>query len=47
MSVIVSLWDDPLTHMKWLDSDDRGPCQPNLNIRQTSPNVKVRFSILN
>lgn len=44
MAVIVSLWDDQATNMKWLDSDDRGPCKPNINIRQTSPHVKAKFS---
>jgi cellulose 1,4-beta-cellobiosidase len=44
MGFIVSLWDDQVTHMKWLDSDDRGPCHPNFNIRQSNPTAKVRFS---
>jgi cellulose 1,4-beta-cellobiosidase len=44
MVLVLSIWDDPATNMAWLDSNDRGPCQPNTNIRQKSPNVKVRFS---
>ena len=44
MSLIVSLWDDQATQMKWLDSGDRGPCQSNNNIRNTDPNAIVYFS---
>ena len=44
MTFIISLWDDQATHLKWLDSEDRGPCQPNFNVRQTNPNAKVRFN---
>ena len=44
MTFIISIWDDQATHMTWLDSGDRGPCQPNFNVRHTSPNVKARFS---
>ena len=45
MSFVVSIWDDPATHMKWLDSGDRGPCDgANLDVRGSYPNVKARFS---
>ena len=46
MAVIISLWDDQATNMKWLDSGDRGPCTANTNVRQTNPTAKVKFSNL-
>lgn len=44
MAFVISIWDDPATNMRWLDSDDRGPCNGNINVRNTHPNVKVKFS---
>ena len=44
MTLILSFWDDQATNMKWLDSGDRGPCQPNLNVRQTHPSASASFS---
>lgn len=44
MVLVFSIWDDPATKMKWLDSNDRGPCNNNNDPRLTHPNVKVRFS---
>jgi len=44
MSVVVSIWDDVTTHMTWLDSEDRGPCKPNLDVRKTNPDSSVVIS---
>jgi cellulose 1,4-beta-cellobiosidase len=44
MVFVLSIWDDPLTNMKWLDSGDRGPCNSDENLRDKYKNVKVKFS---
>ena len=44
MGFVLSIWDDPATNMRWLDSNERGPCSGNDQPRNTNPNVKVRFS---
>jgi cellulose 1,4-beta-cellobiosidase len=46
MALVLSIWDDPATNMKWLDSDDRGPCKGDAKPRQEHPDVKVKFTNL-
>jgi cellulose 1,4-beta-cellobiosidase len=45
MVVVLSIWDDPVTNMKWLDANDRGPCLSNKeNIRELYKNVNVIYN---
>lgn len=44
MSLVVSIWDDSLTNMRWLDSGDRGPCTGNDQPRNQFPDASVIFS---